>query len=203
MSIDFIPDVRSFQTSAKPTNGLHEQLGRDARGLTVWLTGLSGAGKTTIANALCAELLNRGFRVELLDGDVVRKNLCSDLSYSKEDRNENIRRIGFVAELLTRNGTIVLVSTISPYRQIREEVRAKIRDYLEVYVNTPLQVCERRDPKGLYKKARAGEITHFTGIDDPYEAPLAPEIECNTDGESLVVCTHKIMAAVLAYLSRS
>jgi adenylylsulfate kinase len=201
MSMDFKSDTRAPQALSKTTKAPREQPARHARGLTVWLTGLSGAGKTTIANAVCAELLAHGFRVESLDGDVVRKNLCGDLGYSKEDRNENIRRIGFVAELLTRNGTIVLVSAISPYRQLREEIRAKITDYLEVYVNTPLEICEQRDPKGLYKKARAGEIRCFTGIDDPYEEPLAPEIECNTVRENLTVCTNKIVAAVLAYFS--
>jgi adenylylsulfate kinase len=198
--MDIMSDILVPQGHSKTVNGPNEQPGRQVRGVTVWLTGLSGAGKTTIANALCAELLVHGFRVELLDGDVVRKNLCSDLGFTKEDRNENIRRIGFVAELLTRNGMIVVVSAISPYRQARAEVRAKIGSYLEVFVNTPLDICEQRDPKGLYKKARTGEITHFTGIDDPYEAPLAPEIECNTACETLMTCTNKIKAGVLAHL---
>ncbi|HET8887545.1 MAG TPA: adenylyl-sulfate kinase [Candidatus Angelobacter sp.] len=183
--------------AALPPNLLRQ----NQRGLTVWLTGLSGAGKTTICNALYTELLARGFRVEVLDGDVIRKLFCSDLGFSKLDRDENIRRIGLVAELLTRNGAVVLVSAISPYRAAREEVRSRIGDFIEVYVNTPLEICEQRDPKGLYRKARRGEIAGFTGIDDPYEAPLAPDVECHTDRESLRGCTGKIMAAVLAFFA--
>jgi adenylylsulfate kinase len=125
-----------------------------------------------------------GIRVELLDGDTVRRNLCKGLGFSKEDRDENIRRIGFVAELLTRNGVVVLVSAISPYRAIREEVRRKIADFVEVYVNAPLSVCEQRDVKGLYRKARSGQLPGFTGVDDPYEAPEKPEVECRTDLET-------------------
>jgi len=132
---------------------------------------------------------------------VIRKLFCSDLGFSKQDRDENIHRIGLVAELLTRNGAIVLVSAISPYRAAREEVRSRIDDFIEVYVNTPLEICEQRDPKGLYRKARRGEIAGFTGIDDPYEAPLAPDVECHTDRESLRACTGKIMAAVLAFFA--
>jgi adenylylsulfate kinase len=154
------------------------------RGVTVWFTGLSGAGKTTINQRLEEKLRWHGYRVEVLDGDVVRQNLTKGLGFSKEDRDENIRRIGFVAHLLTRNGVIVLVSAISPYREIRDEVKKRIGDFVEVYVNAPLEVCERRDVKGLYKKARAGEIKHFTGIDDPYEPPLNPDVECLTDAES-------------------
>lgn len=155
------------------------------RGVTVWLTGLSGAGKTTITKALEAKLIEEGYDIEVLDGDVVRTNLTKGLGFSKPDRDENIRRIGFVANLLTRHGVIVLVSAISPYRDIRDEVRGKIGDFVEIFVNAPLDVCEGRDVKGLYKKARAGEIKSFTGIDDPYEAPLNPEVECRTDLETL------------------
>jgi adenylylsulfate kinase len=154
------------------------------RGVTVWFTGLSGAGKTTINQRLEEKLRWHGYRVEVLDGDVVRQNLTKGLGFSKEDRDENIRRIGFVAHLLTRNEVIVLVSAISPYREIRDEVKKRIGDFVEVYVNAPLEVCEGRDVKGLYKKARAGEIKHFTGIDDPYEPPLNPDVECHTDAES-------------------
>lgn len=154
------------------------------RGVTVWFTGLSGAGKTTISKAVEQELRSRGYLVEVLDGDIVRQNLTKGLGFSKEDRDENIRRIGFVAHLLTRNGVIVLVSAISPYREIRREVKAKIGDFVEVFVNAPLEVCEKRDVKGLYKKARAGEIKHFTGIDDPYEIPTNPDVECHTDIET-------------------
>jgi adenylylsulfate kinase len=153
-------------------------------GITVWFTGLSSSGKTTISSAVERELRAAGLRVEVLDGDIVRQSLTKGLGFSKEDRDENIRRIGFVAHLLTRNGVVVLVAAISPYREIRDEVRAKIGHFLEVYVNAPLEACERRDNKGLYRKARAGLIRGFTGIDDPYEPPLAPEVECRTDVES-------------------
>lgn len=166
----------------------------DQRGVTLWFTGLSGAGKTTITQAVEQELRARGGRLEVLDGDVVRQNLTKGLGFSKEDRDENIRRIGFVSHLLTRHGVIVLVSAISPYQNIREEVRQRIGDFLEVFVNAPLEVCEQRDVKGLYQKARAGEIKGFTGIDDPYEPPLKPEIECRTDLESLPESVSKVLA---------
>jgi adenylylsulfate kinase len=155
------------------------------RGVTIWLTGLSGAGKTTITQALEQKLLAEGYDIEVLDGDIVRTNLTKGLGFSKADRDENIRRIGFVANLLTRHGVIVLVSAISPYREIREEVKQKIGNFVEVFVNAPLNVCEERDVKGLYQQARKGEIKGFTGIDDPYEAPLNPEVECRTDLEEL------------------
>jgi adenylylsulfate kinase len=168
----------------------------EQRGVTVWFTGLSGAGKTSVSQAVFEELRARGYKVESLDGDVVRTNLTKGLAFSKEDRDENIRRIGFVAHLLTRNGVIVLVSAISPYRAIREEVRKRIGDFVEVYVNAPLAVCEQRDVKGLYQKARAGEIKSFTGIDDPYEPPLSPEVECRTDRESIVECAVKVLGVL-------
>ena len=171
------------------------------KGLTVWFTGLSGAGKTTICRAVATELLAHGLQVEVIDGDVIRNYLCKDLGFSKADRDENIRRIGFVSQLLTRNGAIVLVSAISPYRAARDAVRHSIDDFMEVYVNTPLSVCEVRDPKLLYRKARAGKITGFTGIDDPYEEPLAPEIICNTDHESTRESSSKVVEAVLRYLA--
>ena len=166
------------------------------RGLTIWLTGLSSAGKTTIAAAVCEGLRERGCKVEWLDGDVVRQNLCRGLGFSKEDRDENIRRIGFVAELLTRNGIVTVVSAISPYRAARDEVRRRIGDFLEVYVNAPIEVCEVRDLKGIYRRARAGEINHVTGIDDPYEPPLAPEVECRTDRETPAESAANVMRAV-------
>lgn len=155
------------------------------RGVTVWFTGLSGAGKTTITRAVAEELRSQECQLEILDGDVVRENLTKGLGFSKEDRDINIRRIGFVANLLTRNGVIVLVSAISPYRQVREEVRQTIGDFVEVFVNAPLATCEERDVKGLYKRARAGEIKQFTGIDDPYEEPINPEIICHTEYETV------------------
>ncbi len=165
---------------------------QDRQGVVVWFTGLSGAGKTTISEELYSRLRELGQKVEILDGDIIRKNLTKGLGFSKEDRDENIRRIGFVAHLLARNGVVVLVAAISPYRQLRDEVRAKVGSFIEVYVNAPLEVCELRDVKGLYKKARAGEITHFTGIDDPYEEPLSPEVECRTDRETISESVDKV-----------
>lgn len=153
-------------------------------GVTIWFTGLSGAGKTTLSQALAIKLKELGYKTETLDGDVVRKNLSKGLGFSKEDRDENIRRIGFVAHLLTRNDIIVLVAAISPYRNMREEVRKRIGNFVEIFVNAPLEVCEKRDVKGLYEKARAGQIQSFTGVNDPYEFPLEPEVECCTDRES-------------------
>jgi bifunctional enzyme CysN/CysC len=166
------------------------------RGLTVWFTGLSASGKTTLCRAVHERLAARGCRLELLDGDTVRKHLSKGLGFSREDRNENIRRIGFVAGLLTRNGVIALAAAISPYRAVRDEVRASIGDFVEVYVNAPLEVCESRDPKGLYRKARAGQLPAFTGIDDPYEPPFDPEVECRTDRETLEECIAKVLAAI-------
>jgi adenylylsulfate kinase len=168
----------------------------DNRGVTVWFTGLSASGKTTISNGVERVLRGGGYRVEALDGDLVRQNLTKGLGFSKADRDENIRRIGFVAHLLSRNGVIVLVSAISPYREIRDENRARIGDFIEVYVNAPLAVCEERDPKGLYRKARAGELKGFTGIDDPYEQPLRPEVECRTDLESIDESVAKVLEAL-------
>jgi len=164
------------------------------RGVTIWFTGLSGAGKTTITTAVAEYLTEHDYPLEVLDGDIVRENLTKGLGFSKEDRDENIRRIGFVSNLLTRHGVIVLVSAISPYREIRQEVREKIGDFVEVFVNAPLNVCEERDVKGLYKRARAGEIKSFTGIDDPYEPPLNPEVECRTDLEELSESIDKVLS---------
>src|SRR5437016_13123062 len=153
------------------------------RGLTVWLTGLPSSGKTTLARALEKRLLDAGYRVEGLDGNVVRTFLTKDLGFSREDRDENIRRIGFVASLLARNGVVVVVSVISPYRATRDEVRALHHgQFVEVHVATPLEVCQQRDAKGLYAKARAGQVTNLTGIDDPYEPPADPEISLDTKG---------------------
>ncbi len=162
-------------------------------GVAVWFTGFSGAGKSTIANALTEKLKSKGYRLEMLDGDEVRENLTKDLGFSKEDRDTNIRRIGFVTKLLVRNDVIVLVPVISPYRAIREEMRQKIGHFVEVFVNAPISVCEDRDVKGLYKKARAGQIKQFTGIDDPYEPPNNPEVECRTDLEEVSDSVDKII----------
>lgn len=173
------------------------------RGVTVWFTGLSGSGKTTISQALEAKLRAAGAKLEVLDGDIVRTNLTKGLGFSKEDRDENVRRIGFVSHLLTRNGVIVLVSAISPYREVRDQVRARIGDFVEVYANTPVEVCEQRDVKGLYKKARSGEIKNFTGISDPYEEPLNPEVNCETVNETLDESVNKVMTKLeeLGYLA--
>ena len=172
-------------------------------GVAVWFTGFSGAGKSTIASALTEKLKSHGYRLEVLDGDEIRENLTKGLGFSKEDRDTNIRRIGFVAKLLVRNDVIVLVPVISPYRVIREEMRAKIGNFVEVFVNVPISVCEERDVKGLYKKARAGEIKQFTGIDDPYEPPTNPEVECRTDLEELSESVDKIFNKLieLGYIS--
>ena len=165
-------------------------------GLTVWFTGLTSAGKTTISRSVYETLRSQGQRVEWLDGDVVRGHLSKDLGFSREDRDENIHRIGYVAELLTRNGVIVLVSAISPYRAVRDEMRCRIGSFLEVYVDAPLEVCERRDVKGIYLRARAGQIRNVTGIDEPYERPLAPEVVCTTDRETVSDSAARVLSAI-------
>ena len=163
-------------------------------GLTLWFTGLSGAGKSTIAEVVERELRDRGSRVEVLDGDVVRENLSKGLGFSKEDRDTNIRRIAFVADLLSRNGVPVITAAISPYREIREEARAKMDGrFIETYVKASVEECERRDVKGLYAKARSGEIKEFTGVSDPYEPPKEPEIVCETERESPEQSARKIL----------
>jgi adenylylsulfate kinase len=149
-------------------------------GFCLWFTGLSGSGKSTVAAAVVDELRRRGHRVELLDGDEVRENLSAGLGFSKADRDTNIRRIGWVAALLARNGVVAVTAAISPYRAVRDEVRGKIDHFVEVFVDTPIEVCEERDVKGLYEKARAGEIPEFTGVSDPYEPPTAPEVRVVT-----------------------
>ena len=151
-------------------------------GFTLWFTGLSGSGKTTLARMVERELRARGMKVEVLDGDVIRQNLSQGLGFSKEDRDTNIRRIGFVCQLLTRNGVVAIASAISPYREVRDENRRRIGRFVEVYVEAPLEVLMERDVKGLYKKALAGEIPNFTGISDPYEPPLNPEIGLHPQG---------------------
>ena len=155
-----------------------------AGGFTVWFTGLPSAGKSTLAALLAVELQKRGHKVEVLDGDAARQRLSQRLGFTKEDRDENIRRIGFVCGLLTKHGIVALVAAISPYRQTRDEVRAGIDNFVEVYVKASLQTCIRRDVKGLYKKALAGEIKGFTGLDDPYEVPPNPELTIETESET-------------------
>jgi adenylyl-sulfate kinase len=167
-------------------------------GTTIWLTGLSGAGKSTIANALCERLAAAGVRFELLDGDVVRTHLSKGLGFSREDRDTNVRRIGWVCQLLNRHGVTAVVAAISPYRATRDEVRASLERFVEVHVDAPLEVLVQRDVKGLYKKALAGEIEHFTGVSDPYEPPLEPEVVCRTDQrETAEQCAERILAKVL------
>ena len=160
---------------------------------TIWFTGLSGSGKTTLSKRVEEALLERGLNVEVLDGDVVRTNLSKGLGFSKEDRDINIRRIGFVCNLLTRNGVTTIAAAISPYRAIREENRQLIKRYVEVYVRCPVEICIQRDPKGLYAKAEAGQIPNFTGISDPYEEPEKPEIVVDTDKEDVDQSVLKII----------
>jgi adenylyl-sulfate kinase len=164
------------------------------KGFTLWFTGLSGAGKSTLAEYLTPALRERGVRVEVLDGDEIRENLSKGLGFSKEDRDTNIRRIGYVANLLSRNGVCAITAAISPYRSVRDEIRARTETFVEIYVEAPLAVVEERDTKGLYKKARAGEIKNFTGISDPYEAPTKPEITVHTGRESIEESAQKILA---------
>ncbi len=165
------------------------------KGFTLWFTGLSGAGKTTISQLVEEELQQRRNRLEILDGDVVRENLSKGLGFSKEDRDTNIRRIAFVADLLSRNGVPVITAAISPYRETRDEARELMGDrFIEVFVKASVEVCIDRDPKGLYKKALAGEIKEFTGVSDPYEEPLNPEIVLDTEAESPEESAAKLIA---------
>jgi len=169
----------------------------EQNGFTVWFTGLSGSGKSTIAEMLFHEFQARGLKTEILDGDVVRQNLSKGLGFSKEDRDTNILRIGFVAELLTRNGVAAICCPISPYKETRDRVRATIGDFVEVYVHATLEeLAEHRDPKGLYKKALAGEITGFTGVDDPYEAPENPELVVDTMDEEPVESLQHVLDTI-------
>lgn len=171
----------------------------DARsGFTVWLTGMSGAGKTTAAYLLAERLRADGHLVEVLDGDLVRTHLSKGLTYSKEDRDENIRRIGFVAELLSRNGVATIVAAISPYRDARAVVRSRIANFVEVHADCPLDVLMERDTKGLYKRALAGEIEHFTGVNDPYEPPESPEVAFDSSRESADAAVDRIWAYLVS-----
>ena len=163
-------------------------------GFVLWLTGLSGAGKSTVAAKLGPALAERGHRVELLDGDEVRTNLCQGLGFSREDRDTNIARIGYVAGKLAKHGVAVLVAAISPYRQARDLVRAEVDNFVEVHVAAPVQTCAERDVKGLYAKALSGEIKQFTGVSDPYEPPLAPEIVLHTEAETVDESVEQVLA---------
>jgi adenylyl-sulfate kinase len=167
----------------------------DEKGFTLWFTGLSGAGKTTISTMVAEELQARGSRLEILDGDIVRENLSKGLGFSKEDRDTNIRRIAFVADLLSRNGVPVITAAISPYREIRAEARELMGErFIEVFVKASVDVCIERDPKGLYEKALKGEIKEFTGVSDPYEEPLDPELTLETESESPEESAGKIIS---------
>ena len=173
------------------------------KGFTVWFTGLSGSGKSTIDERVALKLERRGFPVEILDGDVVRTHLSKGLGFSREDRDTNIKRVGFVCQLLSRQGVIAIASVISPYREARDYNRQKIKNFVEVYTRCPVEVCEERDLKGLYLKAKAGEIKGFTGVDDPYEPPINPEVVCHTDQESVDESVEKVLRKLeeLGYLS--
>lgn len=172
------------------------------RGFTLWFTGLSGAGKSTLADVIEPMLKERGCKVEVLDGDVVRTNLSKGLGFSKEDRDTNVRRIGYVAQLLTRNDVAVITAAISPYANVRRECREMIGNFVEVFVKCPVEVCAERDVKGLYKKAMAGEIPHFTGVSDPYEEPENAEVVVETNSETPEQSAAKIIAKLeeLGYL---
>ncbi|MGI8648825.1 MAG: adenylyl-sulfate kinase [Rubrobacter sp.] len=172
----------------------------NGRGFTLWFTGLSGSGKSTISEIVELELQSRLGGVEVLDGDVVRTNLSKGLGFSREDRDTNILRIGFVSNLLTRNGVGVIVSAISPFKEAREDVREMIgEDFIEVFIDAPVEVCAERDVKGLYAKAYSGEIAQFTGVSDPYEAPENPELHIHTDQET----KEESAARVIEYLEKA
>jgi adenylyl-sulfate kinase len=188
-------DVTGELVAETASQGIRESwIGPNGNGFVVWFTGLSGSGKTTLARLVEQELKGRGVRIERLDGDVVRQSLTADLGFSKEDRDKNIQRVTFVAKLLSRNGVGVVAAFISPYRATRDWVRGEVTNFVEVFVDCTLEECMRRDVKGLYQKAIAGEIPEFTGVSDPYEPPLNPEITVNTSEESVEQSFAKIMA---------
>lgn len=185
-----------MRSTTKPIRRRRVTLSRQYEGFTLWFTGLSGAGKTTITHIVEKDLRQRGLPVEVLDGDVVRTHLSKGLGFSKEDRDTNIKRIGFVCKLLSRNGVVAIGAAISPYREVRDFLREDIGRFVEVYVSAPLEVLVERDVKGLYKKALAGEVKNFTGVSDPYEPPLNPEVVAETDKET----PEQSAAKVLGYL---
>lgn len=162
------------------------------KGFTLWFTGLSGSGKSTLSERIYKRLVESGAKVELLDGDEVRTHLSKGLGFSKEDRDTNVRRIGFVAELLSKHGVIAITAAISPYKDTREAVRARIGNFVEIFMDCPIAVLAERDVKGLYKKALAGEIPHFTGVSDPYEAPESPDIRVDSSSEDIAVSEERV-----------
>ncbi len=188
------PEVYSFlaQSHNILVDGRHKKVSSQ-KGFVLWFTGLSQAGKTTVGNRVYEILQQKGLKLERLDGDVVRQSLSTDLGFSKEDRDENIRRVTHVTKLLSRETVGVICSFISPYRKIRNRIRKEVTNFIEIFCDAPLEVCEKRDTKGLYKKARKGEISNFTGISDPYEPPDSPEIELKTDKETIQECTDKVI----------
>lgn len=167
------------------------------QGFTVWFTGLSGAGKTTLSTLLAARLREGGCEAELLDGDIIRTNLSKGLGFTREDRDTNIRRIGFVCELLSRHGVIAIAAAISPYRETRAEVKRNIHNFVEIFVDCPIEVLRIRDVKGLYKLAASGSVDRFTGVSDPYEAPLDPDVVVHSDVESTEESLEKVWSALL------
>ena len=166
---------------------------KNQKGFTAWFTGLPCCGKTTVADKVAEILKSKGYKVERLDGDIVRKDLTKDLGFSKEDRDENIKRITSFAKDLTQNGTVVLATFVSPYRERRNKSRKEIGDFVEIYVKCPIDICKKRDVKGMYKKALAGEIKNFTGVDDPYEEPETPELIIETDKETVGESVEKVL----------
>lgn len=173
------------------------------QGFTIWFTGLPCCGKTTIANQVAVILKQRSYLVEQLDGDIIRQNFSSDLSFSKKDRDENIKRATFLAKMLSRNNIVVLASFVSPYRKQRRRARKEIKNFVEVYVRCPVKICMKRDVKGMYKKALEGKIQHFTGVNDPYEEPENPELIVDTDIESVQESVEKVLQKIeeLGYLT--
>jgi len=166
---------------------------KQQKGFTVWFTGLPCCGKTTIANKVAEILENKGYKIQRLDGDIVRKDLTKDLGFSKEDRDENIRRVSNLAKNLTKSGLIVLATFVSPYKERREKTRKEIGNFIEIYVKCPVEICKKRDVKGMYKKALAGQIKNFTGVDDPYEEPDNPELIIFSDNETVDESVNKVL----------
>lgn len=177
---------------------------KNQNGFTIWFTGLPCCGKTTIANQVAIILKNKELKVEQLDGDIVRRILSKDLGFSKEDRDENIRRAISLAKTLTGDNIVVLASFVSPYRKQRRKARKEIKNFVEVYVRCPIEICKQRDVKGMYQKALEGKIKHFTGVDDPYEEPEHPELIVNTNKETVEESVHKVLQKIeeLGYLSK-